>query len=451
MAVGWLNVADTHDGTCKDEDPGWKCWHEHVVKKTKGAWISTTKESYCGDGTEPAPKGCTWRVLEEPQVITKECSDRTIYDRIEKFSETRDCWSQCPDSGLGDRRNESSPCWTKCFFFALLGPQGGLSRGAIGGISFDEIVDAWEQAFEQCEPVGKTTTTSTFPSPIPIEYSERITIYHVNPLSEGVIPLNMDSGDAAGDMFFDFRSKVLPFECRDNPLAPDCFNPEVVGEELVISKLVLEVDNRFGLYARCNMCINGTDRHGDDHCTNGQYVCSCSVDEHVHKDCPMAVGWLNVNDTHDGTCEWNDPEWKCWHEHVIKKTQGAWVSTTKESYCGDGTRSPPWGCTWRVVEKPQVITKKCSDKHIYDRIESFPDTSHCWSTCSDSGPGERRNESSLCWTKCFFQAFLGREAGRRGGAVRGIEFTEILDAWEEAFRKCEPVSLANRTNRTIVV
>jgi hypothetical protein len=35
-----------------------------------------------------------------------------------------------------------------------------------------------------------------------------LTVYHVNPLHEGVIPVNMDTADLRGDIFFDLRSKV---------------------------------------------------------------------------------------------------------------------------------------------------------------------------------------------------------------------------------------------------
>ena len=33
---------------------------------------------------------------------------------------------------------------------------------------------------------------------------------HVNPLHEGVMPVDMDTADVHGDIFFDLRSKVLP-------------------------------------------------------------------------------------------------------------------------------------------------------------------------------------------------------------------------------------------------
>lgn len=275
--------------------------------------------------------------------------------------------------------------------------------------------------------------------PIPSDYAGPLTIYHVNPLSEGIMPFDMDSGDAPGDMMFDFRSKVLPFECHANPSSHDCTNPEVVGEKLVISKLELEVDTRFGQYARCNMCINGTDGHGDDHCTDGQYVCSCSVDETVHKDCPLDVGMVDLLDTHSGKCEEWDAEWKCWHEHVVAKTKGKWISTVKDGYCGDGSSTAPDGCTWRVMPgtTPKAIEKECSDNVIYDVIENYDDNAkHCFGSCDDSGPGHLRNESSFCWVRCFFKTFLGEDGGAATWTSGGIPMEQVTKAWEDAFDVC---------------
>jgi hypothetical protein len=39
-------------------------------------------------------------------------------------------------------------------------------------------------------------------------------------------------------------------------------NPEAVGPDLVVNKLVLTVDTRFSTYALCNIGINGSDDHG---------------------------------------------------------------------------------------------------------------------------------------------------------------------------------------------
>ena len=88
---------------------------------------------------------------------------------------------------------------------------------------------------------------------------EPLTVYHVNPRSYSPTPLNMDTGDDVGDMYFDMRTKALPLECAAKPKSADCSNAEVVADDLVVTKLTLDVRLPFGSYGMCNVCVNGTD------------------------------------------------------------------------------------------------------------------------------------------------------------------------------------------------
>lgn len=84
---------------------------------------------------------------------------------------------------------------------------------------------------------------------IPPQYAKNVTVFHVNPVEYGVAPINMDTADVLGDMYFDLRSKALPIECSSgNPAAArDCDNAEVAnGSSLVITKLIIEIDSRTG-------------------------------------------------------------------------------------------------------------------------------------------------------------------------------------------------------------
>ena len=45
-----------------------------------------------------------------------------------------------------------------------------------------------------------------------------MTVYHVNPSVYGPVPINEDTADLLGDMYFDLRSVGLPIECA-NPSA----------------------------------------------------------------------------------------------------------------------------------------------------------------------------------------------------------------------------------------
>merc|ERR1719272_373616 len=117
-----------------------------------------------------------------------------------------------------------------------------------------------------------------------------ITVFHVNPSTFGVAPINMDTADLLGDMYFDMRSKTLPIECASGSRHNDCRNPEVAAKGLVITKIVLAVDPAFGPYSSCNVCVNGTDPYGKEKCTDGVYTCSCS-----DKPCGQAVGQANIS------------------------------------------------------------------------------------------------------------------------------------------------------------
>merc|ERR1712199_112747 len=73
-----------------------------------------------------------------------------------------------------------------------------------------------------------------------------ITVYHVNPADVGAIPVNMDTGDARGDLYFYLSQFLLPMECKppyDTFRAKfDCANPEREGSKLVVTKVNMEVN-----------------------------------------------------------------------------------------------------------------------------------------------------------------------------------------------------------------
>ena len=52
------------------------------------------------------------------------------------------------------------------------------------------------------------------PQPVVPPGGANITVFHINEVSFGAAPLNMNTGDALGDMYFDLRSKALAIECQ---------------------------------------------------------------------------------------------------------------------------------------------------------------------------------------------------------------------------------------------
>jgi hypothetical protein len=101
------------------------------------------------------------------------------------------------------------------------------------------------------------------PSGIPPAHLAELDVYHVNPPSFSDTPLDMNTGDDAGDMFFNLQSTFVPILCRNrsSPLAASftCKNAEINGADLVVTKLRLAVDRRFGQYQLCNICVDGHD------------------------------------------------------------------------------------------------------------------------------------------------------------------------------------------------
>ena len=83
----------------------------------------------------------------------------------------------------------------------------------------------------------------------------------------------------------------------------------------VITKLVLSV-KAFGEYGRCNICVNGTDHHGNNSCMDGAYWCSCGSFSRPSQ-CGPAVGAENISqNAARRSCYTGSPEWDCWKESL---------------------------------------------------------------------------------------------------------------------------------------
>ena len=134
-----------------------------------------------------------------------------------------------------------------------------------------------------------------------------VTLYHINPLLYSAAPVNMDLGDVAGDLLFEFTQILNKFVCRDkhpvknDTLAPNssaCNNKETQGQDLGVTKVLLALSEQsYGPYATCNICINGTSPLNHSHtCAKGEYVCDCENDAFPPQKvpCTAAVGHENT-------------------------------------------------------------------------------------------------------------------------------------------------------------
>ena len=263
-----------------------------------------------------------------------------------------------------------------------------------------------------------------------------VTVYHVNPHRYGAIPVNMDTGDAMGDCFFDLAEVVVaPLACADpTHQAHGCANEEAVGQDLMVNKLVLEVEDAFSLYAKCNIGVNGSDGHGHS-CQDDTYCCYCMDDWDRTLPCNATVGRQNLFE-HYGTgggsrrhdfCHRGSRPSDCYTSNVVEKLSaqlpGYWYSTLAEDYCGGGAED----CTWRVARVEKIVTRECHTRVFGAVVQAA--APRCFESCGS----QMHNTSSPCWVDCFYKAALGPDAGEPGGAVAGMSPPELVAAWERPF------------------
>jgi len=279
------------------------------------------------------------------------------------------------------------------------------------------------------------------PTSAPVAFAN-LTTYHVNPLSAGSVPFNMDTGGVSGDLYFVLRSVVSPIECAADPAAEDCTDAEVIDPALVATQLRLEVDPRFGRYGMCNICTPATANSslGRD-CTPalyGKYLCEGALLDR------RKVGHETVASAHRAACGASDPEWACWRAHLVGKIPGDWYSFFNESYCADGGDGHGGGgggggalgvdCAWRVGEVQKTVNNTCLLDRVYGAIEGYAPTANCFAQCT-AGAGAGRNASDPCWVRCTYAAVLGPGGGSPAGNITGMPLSDIEAGWNLAFAK----------------
>ncbi|KAL1523213.1 hypothetical protein AB1Y20_018165 [Prymnesium parvum] len=272
--------------------------------------------------------------------------------------------------------------------------------------------------------------------------SQTLTVYHVNPLHEGVLPIDMDTADLHGDMFFDLKSKTTPIERSsqfNGTRGGDCTNGEVVDTDLVISKLSIDVFGGFGEYGRCNICMeDGIDPFSGLKCTPGQYFCTCGNFRAPYAcNDQRAVGREELSSAFGNftICTWDvwvKAPWACWGWPVVRLTGGTWYSTTRAGWC-DAPGADPATCTWRArVEK--IVNKSCSDDIIYSAVEAYDaERDGCFARCPSHQRGQARNTSATCWIYCFYATVLGERTLVPGEHSDGMPLPELEAAFERPF------------------
>jgi hypothetical protein len=290
------------------------------------------------------------------------------------------------------------------------------------------------------------------------QYAQNLTVFHLNPSHKGPVPVNMDSGDAMGDLYFDLLDVLLrPLACPNGTATPGggCANPETTASDLVVNKLTLEVDNRFSKYAYCNLAtaanINSSFfPHPPCNRTKiDEYCCICPNPGFTsfHQCSQQTVGRQDVwnktakylrNGTDPLGCRPDDTTVACIMNAALSKLNSSglhanWYSSLASGFCdrlSDGGDAAT--CTWRVVSVDKVITRECHLRIFGSAVQQTHPV--CLEGCSSQ---QRTNASSACWAKCFFKAALGPDSAKPGGSVAGLSLAKLVSAWQKPFLPVE--------------
>jgi len=269
-------------------------------------------------------------------------------------------------------------------------------------------------------------------------HARNITVYHVNPSAAGAVPDNMDTGNAPGDLFFDLLEVIIyPLSCPNGKsTGHQCGNPEASGD-LNVNKLTLTVDDRYSGYAKCNICVNGTDGRGHE-CPTGTYFCYCSTGGYPGHDvpCNKTVGRANLLDQfghfHHSRCGLFESKSMCYTSAIFSKLNESevpayWYSSQDMGYCDSPGHSGD-SCTWRVASVDKVVSRACHSK-VFGEIVQATQPPGCLDACGS----QKTNTSSPCWVDCFYKAAAGPDSGKPFGQVGGMSLAQLTEAWEHPF------------------
>ena len=83
------------------------------------------------------------------------------------------CFATCTDSGVGARRNTTSPCWISCFYDTVLGPDAGTPGGAVAGMPLEDLVAAWQRGFGGVDEGGCAPMPTAASAVPPVPFGKR--------------------------------------------------------------------------------------------------------------------------------------------------------------------------------------------------------------------------------------------------------------------------------------
>mmetsp|Transcript_38062 Transcript_38062/g.73720 ORF Transcript_38062/g.73720 Transcript_38062/m.73720 type:complete len:278 (+) Transcript_38062:35-868(+) len=254
-----------------------------------------------------------------------------------------------------------------------------------------------------------------------------LTMYHVNPATYSGIS-NMDLADLGGDAYFDIRGLGLPMFCRNSTLPPfikngTCENPEVFSSDLVITRVTVMVEDDYGKYGHCNICVDGSVPYlPRESCTIGNYVCVCKELWKAYICRDTRVGREDVNKTHNFQPPPGSGPYIYWNGNLAIRLGGYWYSTLSK---GENK-------TWTLVAEDKRVNATCHKERLVSSIHALNPS--CYQPCP-----QPHNITSDCYITCMFDTLLGPDARYKLTQQGGITGSEIKKLWLDAFEGCPAI------------
>lgn len=133
----------------------YECWQARAASvlttATPGLWYSPLEYGDCSlhPGSE---KNCTWQTTAVTKVVSKQCHSDSFMNAVQAHAPAAaaPCFAQCAG---GQKANASDPCWIRCFYMAILGPDSGKPNGTVQvGVGIEELTRYWKRPFESSDP-----------------------------------------------------------------------------------------------------------------------------------------------------------------------------------------------------------------------------------------------------------------------------------------------------------
>lgn len=129
----------------------YECWAHHAAAKLTahhpGAWYSPLDYGACSLHPGSAAN-CTWEVKSIDKIVNATCHTESFLGAVQTAAPS--CFLNCSSSPAP---NASDPCWIRCFYEAVLGPDAAKPFAwKVAGLPLEDLIKFWSAPFESDEP-----------------------------------------------------------------------------------------------------------------------------------------------------------------------------------------------------------------------------------------------------------------------------------------------------------